>query len=456
MKATAVSFLVCALGVLGAVDGARAGDYDDALAAVARGDNAKAFAGFEAAAGRGDVAAEYNLGRLYAQDVGGSPQPSTAAFWFQKAADQGNPGAEFNLGLLYQSGRGVPRDTVKAVQWYSKAAAQGYSTAEVKLGDLYASGEGVGTDESAARSWYQKAADQGDPDGEFALGMLYAKEGQPRLQPAGPLTQVRFEALMDNVFGRARWRETGGYRTPERENELRAQGALTVPLGMRSSHSFGTRDAPGAYDIVVDGMTPELAARKLRSSGLEFKRLFPESTHGTQGPHLHVEPSPAMALAAPHSRLEALSAAISRDGFGMTKPAAGTAKNSARDEAITWLTKAAEQGRPDAELQLGRIYLAGDGAQADAALALQWLRTAAGHGSMDAQILLGEALAKGQDGPRNLPEAHRWLVMAVSQASPTEAANVQSAQRLLRKIDTEMTSAELNEVMAAAPSPTRN
>jgi len=46
---------------------------------------------------------------------------------------------------------------------------------------------------------------------------------------AGPalaqeITEARFSSIMDTVFGRGAWRMTGGYRTPAREDQLRAQG----------------------------------------------------------------------------------------------------------------------------------------------------------------------------------------------------------------------------------------
>jgi hypothetical protein len=104
------------------------------------------------------------------------------------------------------------------------------------------------------------------------------------------MSQPRFQSLMNQVFGPGVWRETGGYRTKAREVELRAEGALTVPAGTLSRHSLGSPEAPGAYDVVVEGMTPEQVAAKLKASGLGFHRLFPEGLHGTQGPHLHVEP----------------------------------------------------------------------------------------------------------------------------------------------------------------------
>jgi hypothetical protein len=96
--------------------------------------------------------------------------------------------------------------------------------------------------------------------------------------------------MMDRVFGAGRWRETSGYRTLAQENELRKQGAGTVPLGERSHHSMGRPDAPGAYDIVVEGMAPQLAAAKLKRSGEPVARVVAEGSHGPQGPHLHVEP----------------------------------------------------------------------------------------------------------------------------------------------------------------------
>ena len=118
-----------------------------------------------------------------------------------------------------------------------------------------------------------------------------AKEALALLSsPDNGMSQVRFQTLMNQVFGPGIWRETGGYRSKARENELRAEGAMTVPLGELSRHSLGSPQEPGAYDVVVAGMTPAQVAAKLKASGLGFHRLFPEGLHGSQGPHLHVEP----------------------------------------------------------------------------------------------------------------------------------------------------------------------
>lgn len=98
-------------------------------------------------------------------------------------------------------------------------------------------------------------------------------------------TNAQFKTRMDGVFGAGKWRDTGDYRTPERENQLRAQGAQTA-RGF-SDHSLGTKDASGAHDIVVQGMSPGQVADRLKQSGWGAKTIA-EGPAGGQGAHLHV------------------------------------------------------------------------------------------------------------------------------------------------------------------------
>jgi hypothetical protein len=95
---------------------------------------------------------------------------------------------------------------------------------------------------------------------------------------------------MDRVFGPGRWRETSGFRTMAQEEALRRQGAGVVAIGERSRHSMGSKDAPGAYDVVVDGMPLQQAAARLKRAHEPLARVVAELAHGDQGPHLHVEP----------------------------------------------------------------------------------------------------------------------------------------------------------------------
>jgi len=127
----------------------------------------------KAAAERGDVKAQTNLGLLYATGQGVAQDDAEAATWFRKAADQGNAEAQANLGRAYRNGEGVERDDAQAVAWYRKAADQGHVLAQANLGMMYARGRGVAQDDAQAVMWFRKAADQGDDDAQASLGWAY-------------------------------------------------------------------------------------------------------------------------------------------------------------------------------------------------------------------------------------------------------------------------------------------
>ena len=261
---------------------AMAESFEDGVTALGRADYAGALRIFTDAAGRGDAKSQFALAEMYRQGQGVRLDYPQALGWYRKAAEQANPGAEFKLAVLYQTGRGARRDYRVAASWFAKAADHGYASAQVELGVLYAEGKGVPQSDQAAIDWFQKAAAQGDAAGQLHLAAMGLG--------AFRTPKARFHAMLDRVFGPGRWRETSGYRSPAKENELRKEGAGTVPAWERSRHSLGSPDAPGAYDIVVAGLSPQLAAAKLRRSGAELVRVVAEAAHGGQGPHLHVEP----------------------------------------------------------------------------------------------------------------------------------------------------------------------
>jgi hypothetical protein len=208
-----------------------------------------------------------------------------------------------------------------------------------------------------------------------SLGLLAAPAS------AQALTEDKFAAVMDQVFGAGAWRMTGGYRTPEREAELRAQGAMTVRPGGTSRHSMGRPGAPGAYDLVVDGLSPEQAAKRLRAAGAPFARYLPKGAHGSQGPHLHVEPfgfgdapgGPATILLAsapkpPEGRAKSVT---------IVMPASSSASLADARDHMARVRAEALRDRPDAQLELARALIVGYAVPRDFAEAKTWLISAA-------------------------------------------------------------------------------
>lgn len=231
----------------------------------------------------------------------------------------------------------------------------------------------------------------------------------PRAQ-AEDFNQTHFTSLMNSVFGAGNWRQTGGYRTPAREDQLRAEGALTVPPGVLSRHSMGRPGAPGAYDLVVDGLTPSEAAARLFASHAQFRRLFPEGAHGSQGPHLHLEPL-APGLGGGRARPPGLEWLV--------------AAPTPAEEAVTRLRLAALAGEVGAQLALADAYEQGRAVPKDLVSAYVWADAASQSADPDQRKLAVERLAglsarmRPQDIRRAQLFARRSAVCSSSTAPDT-------------------------------------
>ena len=70
----------------------------------------------------GDAAAQYELGRAYADGAVTPADMAEAARWYRQAANQGSIRAQHDLAILYNKGLGVPQDYVQAYVWFDLAA----------------------------------------------------------------------------------------------------------------------------------------------------------------------------------------------------------------------------------------------------------------------------------------------------------------------------------------------
>src|ERR1700688_2179006 len=84
MFIAAIAALILAMGFTAAA----AEPVDDAVAAANRGDNATALRLLRPLADRGDAAAQYYLGLIYANGKGVQRDYAAAVTWYRKAADQ--------------------------------------------------------------------------------------------------------------------------------------------------------------------------------------------------------------------------------------------------------------------------------------------------------------------------------------------------------------------------------
>ncbi len=145
------------------------------MAAYHEKDYGKAAEAWAPLAEKGDAAAQYYLGTLYAEGKGVSQNDATAFLWFERSAKQGNPDAQYNVGASYAAGTGVPKSYAEAAKWFQRAADQGMVFAQVNLGLLYAAGNGVPQDNIEAFKWLDIAFRR-LPAGESAMDVAHAME----------------------------------------------------------------------------------------------------------------------------------------------------------------------------------------------------------------------------------------------------------------------------------------
>lgn len=77
--------------------------------------------------------AQFQLGLMYANGIGGAKDDFAARSWFEKSAAQNDPDALDWMGSFAASGRGGPRDINAAKAYYARASALGNEDAKAEL-----------------------------------------------------------------------------------------------------------------------------------------------------------------------------------------------------------------------------------------------------------------------------------------------------------------------------------
>ncbi len=129
---------------------------------------------FTLSANKGNVYAQYRLGRLYLDGEGAIEKDiNQALHWLRKAAEQNNEYAQYTLGNLYIDGDVVEKDKEKGEKLLLKSAQQGNSYAAYRYGcilrDEY-------EENSSALEWIQKSADKNHPGALYTLCKINMKD----------------------------------------------------------------------------------------------------------------------------------------------------------------------------------------------------------------------------------------------------------------------------------------
>jgi TPR repeat protein len=126
---------------------------------------------FERAAEAGNPRAVTNLAALPGGG-GASADPVKSRALLAKAAEANSAEAQYQLGVMTAEGIGGPKDDAAARALFERAAAQNHPLALEQMGDFAVSGRGGPQDKEAAKAYYERAAALGNEDAKAALKRL--------------------------------------------------------------------------------------------------------------------------------------------------------------------------------------------------------------------------------------------------------------------------------------------
>ena len=132
---------------------------------------------------RGNVLADYDLGKLYSTDKLGERNEEMSIAKYTQAL-QGflqiepnskklKPYVQYRIGKMFCYGLGTEQDYQKAFEWFERSAKQKNKFAQFSLANLYYYGSGIEKDLSQAFLWYQRASSQGQPYAAYSIAQMY-------------------------------------------------------------------------------------------------------------------------------------------------------------------------------------------------------------------------------------------------------------------------------------------
>ena len=108
---------------------------------------------WRAKAQKGDLEAQFQLGKLYYEGGDIPADKKQAAAWFTTAAERGHVGAQGFLALMYLGGDGVSQSPETAIKWYETAARGGDLSAALNLAFHFKQGQLLPHDAVRALYW---------------------------------------------------------------------------------------------------------------------------------------------------------------------------------------------------------------------------------------------------------------------------------------------------------------
>jgi TPR repeat protein len=141
-------------------------------------------------AANGNMESQYKIGNMYTEGIGTNVDLAKAAENYELSAHQGYAKAEYKLGLIYNEGTGVSPNKKTAYKWFKQAADKNYPAAQYYLGKMYASGKGVKRNYAVSLEWYTKAVDGGFNQARSEMIDVSSKMNSSKQNNTAPATNT--------------------------------------------------------------------------------------------------------------------------------------------------------------------------------------------------------------------------------------------------------------------------
>ncbi|WP_333636805.1 MobP3 family relaxase, partial [Ruminococcus sp.] len=289
---------------------------------------------------RGNILADYDLGKLYSTDKLGERNEEMSVAKYTRAL-QGflriepnskklKPYVQYRIGKMFCYGLGTEQDYQKAFEWFERSAKQKNKFAQFSLANLYYYGNGVEKDLSQAFLWYQKSSAQGQPYASYAVAQMYSKGEY--VSQGGETAQRYYKAALSGFL--------------ELESMEQADDNLYYKLGSMFKKGLGT-------DIDMDRAIDYFK----RSAEMNNKNgLFEYGKALLIGEHIPQNTDSAVKLLEKAVKLKNSNA----KRFLSLEYISGEHLEQDIEKGIALLTECADSGDVIASYRLGKIYLQGE------------------------------------------------------------------------------------------------
>jgi len=398
-----------------------------------------------AAAHRDNPRAQYTYGLMLRDGAGVEKDVNSALTWLNKASTAGlasakreyenlklqtmrksgvnnpdKPAAQYSLGLRLLKGDGIKQNEVEAADWILKAAKQNYHEAEARIGSMYRQGIGVEKNERLAMRWLEKAAGAGVLSAARELKALEDETNKSRLaklesagdkiddsvtaDSAKPIQKTAFKQkffpaedgadgiLLDNFPS-----QESQVKTPTKSEKDTESGQSNKDVNNGGSAAGKNRKPAKTNNDNLQG-DAKVAMSENQAKSSDILEIDKDS-------NLY----PLMRLAKNGDKGAQYEFAVKLLQENKT--------SQALEEAIKWLTLAADNQHLAAQLKLAGMYQSGSQVKRDLKKAYDLYLQAANFGNDDAQLKLGDMYRNGEGVDADNSEAILWYRKSANQGN---------------------------------------